>query len=199
MSEEKCVGKFIMTDEFKNKHIPCDKDALYIGCDGLCCEEHKCRCAKLISKKEDEQKWANDRLKAYLEDSKYNNYHSLIYMVLNSDSKSAKYNLITLLMELGTSQIEVENLQKRLENLYCQDKSLENYINDIVQFNPKLNSIDITTASRQDIKDDFSLYLQVDKAKYSDNMDEYFADAKEKMKKIKDYLRIILTESKNLK
>lgn len=199
MSEEKCVGKFISTEESDYKHIPCDKDALYIGCDGPCCEEHKCRCAKLISKKDDERNWANDSLKAYLENSKYRDYNKLIDMVLNSDSKSVKYNLITLLMELGTNELEIENLQNRLKNIYCQDKSLEDYINDIVQFNPKLNSIDITTASRRDIKDNNSLYLQVDKAKYSNNVDEYFTDAKEKMEKIKDYLRIILTESKNLK
>jgi len=196
MSEEKCAGIYSC-----EKYIPCDKDALYIGCDGPCCEEHKCRCAKPIQKNKsnDDQKFINNTLQKYLDDPKYKSYDDLISLVLNSKSSAAKYNLFTLFMKIRTEEFTVENLQNRLENIYCEDKSLEDYIKDIVQFNPKLNSIEITTKSRQDIKDENSLYLHIDKAKYSDNMDEYFADADKKIKRIENYLRIILTESKNLK
>lgn len=144
-------------------------------------------------------KWIDERLASYLNNKEYDRYKNLIRAVMRSDSIAAKYNLMTLFLEHGTRKIHIENLQERLKNLYCKDESLENYIHSIVNFNPKLNSIEISTKSGRDMKEDCSMYFVVDKAKYSDNMDEYFDDADKKMQRIKDYLRIILTESKNLK
>lgn len=51
----KCSGGFRWIDDESFETEDCNKEAIYLGCEGYCCEKHKCRCAKpidLVLKKE---------------------------------------------------------------------------------------------------------------------------------------------------
>ena len=132
----------------------------------------------------------NNTLKKYLEHKDFKEYDSLIEAILKDDVPiSAKYNLWSLIMNHGTEKLCVENLSNQLFNFYSSDKNIEAYLNKIVNFNPKLGSISIESKSRQDMKLDYS--LSIDLPVKIDN-------AAHIMKRVKEVLTMILIESRTV-
>lgn len=142
-------------------------------------------------------KFINDHLIRYLEKPEYKQYSKLINLILESDSISAKYNLFTLLMNHDTDVLTINGLRDRLHNLYCADLNIEAYIDSIIEYNPKLNYISISSKSGFDINDNGSASINV-RTPHNADVNKQFADASEMVKSIKDVLRIILTESKTI-
>ena len=143
--------------------------------------------------------WINEALSKMLESEKKSSYKELIQAMIDSPSYSGKYGLYILFMESGTNEIEIENLKNRLEHIYCEDKTLDEYIDSIVMFNPKFNSVELTTSSRQDMRNDYSCSISVDNPEHNKDMDVWFKNVHASEKKLKEYLKVILTEAKKIR
>lgn len=145
----------------------------------------------------DRNSYINERLDYYLNNSNYDSYIHLIKSVKEGDDLKAKYNLYLLLMSLQTERLHSENLEKRLSNIYCDDKNIEEYLNKIIDFNPKLGYVSIQASHGMDMKNDHSLYLTL-KVESNSDINIYFDNAHQIIKKAKEVLRIILMESKSV-
>lgn len=146
---------------------------------------------------EDKDHFIVKRLEEYLHDIKYQSYKQLIEFVKDGDDIKAKYNLMTLLMEYGTEQLCVRNLQERLKNVYCSDENIEVYINKIVSFNPKLGYVSIEASHGRDMENDYSLDIHLP-VKSDADIDKYFENARLVEERAKEVLRMILMESKTV-
>ena len=124
---------------------------------------------------------------------------ALIDAIQKSDiANHEKMTFGLMLMNYGTEQLRVRNLQDRLQLSY-KGEGLESFLNKIVEFNPKLGYMAINAGeSRMDEKDDYSCYFQIP-VKYNENMDEFFKNAKEIEDKLKQVLRIVLADAKKMR
>jgi hypothetical protein len=133
------------------------------------------------------------------------NYHyteeeiKLIKAVRTSNfSNHDKMTFGLLLMNYGTEQLRVRNLEDRLQLSY-KGEGVEDYLNKIVQFNPKLRYVSLEAGeSGRDEKDDCSCSFNVP-IEYDENMEKYFQNAKEVEDKLKQVLRIVLVDAKKMR
>ena len=109
-----------------------------------------------------------------------------------------KISFASLLMNYGTEQLRVQGLQKRLQLSY-KGEGIESYLNKIVQFNPKLGYVSLDAGeSGRDERDDYSCYFKIP-IQYSEDVDEYFKNAKEVEDRLKQVLRIVLVDAKKMR
>lgn len=142
--------------------------------------------------------FVNNVLREYLANDKYKSYSKLIEATLQDNvSMGAKYNLWTLFMNFGTAKLTASQLSERLCEVYKSDKNIEEYINKIVSYNPKLNYISIQASSRMDMKDDHNLDIHVS-VNSGSSLEEQFENADRITTKIKEVLTMILFESKSI-
>ncbi len=95
-------------------------------------------------------------------------------------------------------QLRVRNLQDRLQLSY-KGEGIESYLNKIVRFNPKLSYVSLDAGeSGRDEKDDCSCDFQIP-IKYNENVEEHFKAAKEVEDRLKQILRIVLTDAKKMR
>ena len=145
--------------------------------------------------------WINESLGLYLKAEEHKNYSTLIKAVIDDDTSAnaivIKYNLFCLLMNSGTEKICVENLSKQLRSIYCSDTNIVDYVNQAVDFNPKLGYVSICPKYRRDMGGDHSLYLTL-KVEYNDDNKIYIANAEEIMKTAREVLTMMLLESKTV-
>lgn len=135
--------------------------------------------------------YINERLSDHLKDQEIKrNYNKLINFVIASEDIGAKYNLLCLLMNHGTNSLCIENFSKQIRSIYCSDKNIESYLNNIIQWNPKLGYVSFEASTRSNINGDSSLYITIP----VNDVDE----AEREMKRIKEVLTMILMESKCL-
>ena len=103
-----------------------------------------------------------------------------------------------MLMDYGTEKIRVQNLQKRLALSY-QGKDIEEYLDNIVRFNPKLGYVSVEAGeSRRDENNDYSCHFTLP-VEYDEDTESYFKSAKEIRDKLKQVLRIILVDAKKMR
>lgn len=132
----------------------------------------------------------NKSLRSYLELKEFENYSKLIQEVLKDNiAIEAKYNLYCLLMNHMTERLCVENLSRQLRQLYCSDKNVEAYVNEAVDYNPKMGYVSIDSKSRRDMSHDYSLYIRIPCS--NDNADDT-------VKRAKEVLTMILMEAKTV-
>ena len=104
----------------------------------------------------------NKQLRYYLTDKDSKQYAKLIEAALDDNFPiEAKYNLYCLLMNHGTEKLCVENLTAKLHSLYCSDENIAKYVHEAVTYNPKLGYVSISSKSRQDMNNDYSLDICV--------------------------------------
>lgn len=142
-------------------------------------------------------KWFNDRLKFQLEQKENLSYKRLIEAAIKSDDIEVKCDLHILLMEHGTQKFVEENLRKAITEFYCADKDLDSYLDKIIFYNPKFNSISVSASHRQDMAQDSSLSIDVP-VSYHENVDIQFEYANKQISNIKEVLKMILVESKTI-
>lgn len=137
----------------------------------------------------DEFAFINQSLSYYLTNNETKDYAGLTNFVIQSNDKASKWNLLTLFMNNKTQELTIENLTNRLKSIYLSDPNIATYVDRIVSYNPKLGHVSITSSSRQDMEDDCSLYIDIPC---------YSEDADRLIKKVKEVLTMILTESKTI-
>ena len=83
--------------------------------------------------------------------------------------------------------------------LSYKGEGIENYLNKIVQFNPKLGYVSLEAGeSGRDEQNECSCSFNIP-IDYNENMDEYFKSAKEVEDRLKKVLRIVLTDAKKMR
>ena len=113
-------------------------------------------------------------------------------------SNRQKITFASLLMNHTLEQLRVRNLQDRLQLSY-KGEGIESYLNKIVRFNPKLSYVSLDAGeSGRDEKDDCSCDFQIP-IKYNENVEEHFKAAKEVEDRLKQILRIVLTDAKKMR
>lgn len=146
----------------------------------------------------DNIEFINNVLRKYLVSKEYKQYAALIEAVIKDDANtSAKYNLWTLIMNHGTEKLSMENMSTRLANLYCADKNINEYLDSIIFFNPKLNYVEISGKSGKDSKDEYSLYLTFP-VQYDSDVKKHFENADKVINRIKEIMQMILLESRTI-
>ena len=134
--------------------------------------------------------FVNERLASYLELDDYRDYSSLINYVIQGNDPKAKWNLFTLLMNNGTEKIIVENLTKQLRTLYCSDENIAAYVKDAIFYNPKLGYVSISSKSRMDMNNDYTLDICIPC--------KSFEDSERLIKRIEEVLTMMLMEAKTI-
>jgi hypothetical protein len=96
-----------------------------------------------------DDKRVNESLAFYLEKPEYKNYKTLIQTIMQDGVPlRAKYNLWALLMNTMTKDLEIDNLTSRLKNIYYSDSNLAEYVDSIIDYNPKLGYVSISAKER---------------------------------------------------
>lgn len=147
-----------------------------------------------------QEEWVDQYLSQFEKNSFYTEEEiKLINAVRTSNfSNHEKMTFGLLLMNYGTEQLRVQGLQKRLQLSY-KGEGIEDYLNKIIRFNPKLGYVSLDAGeSGRDEKDDSSCYFQIP-IEYTENVDEYFQNAKEVEDRLKQVLRIVLVDAKKMR
>ncbi len=137
--------------------------------------------------------FVNKSLLDYLENGRHKDYKTLIEAVVKDDSNpGAKWNLWTLLMNYDCAESEIKHASERIAHLYCADKNISKYLDECIMYNPKMRDLTISSKSRRDMKNDYSLSIYVDLRSHDDkDVDKAIATCKE-------VLTMMLVESKTV-
>lgn len=124
---------------------------------------------------------------------------ALIDAIQKSDiANHEKMTFGLMLMNYGTEQLRVRNLEDRLQLSY-KGEGIESYLNKIVRFNPKLSYVSIDAGeSGRDERDDYSCSFNIP-IKYNENVEEHFKAAKDVEDRLKQVLRIVLVDAKKMR
>lgn len=137
-----------------------------------------------------QNKFVTDSLNEYLEKEEKESYHicgkDLIKFIINSDNLSAKYNLLTMLMNSYTLRLENKTLVNRLFNFYHSHTDLKKYVDDLVYYNPKFNSIEFQAHHGRDMKNDYTKTVSFSTK----------GNAEEVLNSLKEVLIMVISEGK---
>lgn len=111
--------------------------------------EEKDDSEKQLNNPED-MEWINGELSNYLDKKEYEDYVVLIKSVIANDSEALpKWNLLNLLMNMQLCEMTIDALRVNATKFYKSHTHLDDYLDKVVKFTPKLHCFYIDPLARE--------------------------------------------------